>query len=150
MVIRPVTQGDLPDICAIEERVNITPWTYQAFSDSLLAGHSFIAAQRDDSTLGYLIGMQVVDEATLLHIAVARDVQRQGVASSLLNYWLSTLDQQDEPPQCWLEVRSSNVAAKHLYQSYGFEYHGVRKRYYRTQIPDVKEDALIYRRAPAN
>ena len=39
-----------------------------------------------------------------------------------------------------LEVRRSNERAQKLYQSLGFEYVGVRKRYYE----DNGEDALIY------
>ena len=41
-----------------------------------------------------------------------------------------------------LEVRSSNMAARHLYESKGFIQFGVRKSYYL----DPNEDALIYRR----
>ncbi len=39
-----------------------------------------------------------------------------------------------------LEVRRSNAVAQALYQSLGFEYVGVRKRYYE----DNGEDALLY------
>ena len=46
-----------------------------------------------------------------------------------------------------LEVRRSNVRAQTLYQSLGFEYVGVRKRYYE----DNGEDAFLYccQRMPA-
>ncbi len=41
--------------------------------------------------------------------------------------------------KAFLEVRKSNEAAIHLYQSMGFKVDGVRKEYYR----DNREDALM-------
>lgn len=79
-----------------------------------------------------------VDEGHITTIAVDPSHRGQGVGELLLN---GLVDQalQMGAAQLTLEVRITNTVAQQLYQKYGFNVAGVRKRYY----TDNEEDALI-------
>jgi ribosomal-protein-alanine N-acetyltransferase len=79
-----------------------------------------------------------VDEAHVTTIAVALPSRRQGVGELLLNR-LIDYALESGVALLTLEVRLSNSAAQQLYQKYGFQVVGERKRYY----TDNGEDALI-------
>ncbi len=93
-----------------------------------------------DQLIGFLIGEWVLDEATLINIAVMPDYQGQGVGKRLLGQFLSWAEEQF-CRQVLLEVRVSNKGAIGLYQSFGFERIGVRKGYY--PAVDGREDAWV-------
>jgi len=76
----------------------------------------------------------------LANIAVAPPYQGQGVGSHLLSVILGeALVRQVR--RAFLEVRPSNRKAIRLYEKFGFDKVGVRRRYYRDG-----EDALIMER----
>jgi [ribosomal protein S18]-alanine N-acetyltransferase len=81
--------------------------------------------------------MRGVDEAEILNIETLASHRRQGLAQSLL---AETFDwaRKNQRKAVWLEVRTSNHAAIHLYRKTGFIQAGVRKRYYADG-----EDALV-------
>jgi ribosomal-protein-alanine N-acetyltransferase len=80
-------------------------------------------------------------EAELLRIAVAQAHRRTGLAKSLMreciNYLVAT-----GVESAHLEVRDSNIPAKALYKSLGWQQINVRKAYYKDG-----EDAAVYRLA---
>lgn len=80
----------------------------------------------------------MVDEAHIVTVAVRESERRQGIGELLL---LAAFDlaASRSLPVLTLECRVSNVAAQALYEKYGFERVGVRKRYY----TDNNEDAVI-------
>jgi ribosomal-protein-alanine N-acetyltransferase len=80
----------------------------------------------------------MVDEAHVTTFAVLPDWRRRGIGGRLL---LAVLELAIEvgASVATLEVRLSNVAARALYQRFGFRPVGVRPRYY----SDNAEDALI-------
>jgi ribosomal protein S18 acetylase RimI-like enzyme len=79
-------------------------------------------------------------EAELLRIAVAPEARRLGHAKRLLEASESFL-QGEGIATLHLEVRCSNLAARHLYESSGWTLQRTRKAYYQDG-----EDALIYRK----
>jgi ribosomal-protein-alanine N-acetyltransferase len=91
--------------------------------------------------VGYVVAWYVLDEAELANLAVHPDLRHQGVGQALLDAMLNDASARGTS-QVYLEVRESNVAARQLYGTRGFEEVARRKRYYRTPT----EDALILRR----
>lgn len=89
--------------------------------------------------VGFISHTLVLDEAEITNVAVHPDFQHQGLAGRLLNGCFEQLSLGD---QLFLEVRSSNVAAQHLYLKCGFEHIATRKNYYHSPL----EDALIMRK----
>lgn len=71
-------------------------------------------------------------------LAVHPSYRRQGFGQVLLQALL-TVAQQQGLERATLEVRASNQSALSLYQKFGFQEVGRRRRYY----PDTGEDGLI-------
>jgi ribosomal-protein-alanine N-acetyltransferase len=80
----------------------------------------------------------IADEAHITLLLVHPDYRRQGLGQMLLIELMSSAWRR-ELKWATLEVRVSNQAAIALYQQFGFETAGQRKRYYQ----DNGEDALI-------
>jgi ribosomal-protein-alanine N-acetyltransferase len=87
------------------------------------------------------MGRYVADEGEILTIAIDPTCRRQGLGRLLLQ---SALNQMSAggARTVWLEVRTSNVAARMMYLGSGFVAAGVRRGYYRRPT----EDALILKR----
>lgn len=84
--------------------------------------------------LGFLLYRKVApNEHEILNLAVRPEARRTGVATQLLKDVLA------EKGNWFLEVRTSNSAARNLYQSVGFQESGRRPKYYKN--PD--EDAVV-------
>ena len=80
----------------------------------------------------------VAGRADMIDLRVLASERRQGFGRQLL--WAS-LTALEDVGAVELEVRSSNVAARALYQSLGFSESGSRSNYYATA--DGREDAIL-------
>ena len=80
----------------------------------------------------------VAERAEMVDIRVLASERRQGLGRQLL--WAS-LTALGDVGAVDLEVRSSNVAARALYATLGFNETGSRPKYYTT--PDGREDAIL-------
>ena len=78
------------------------------------------------------------ERAEMVDLRVLASERRQGLGRQLL--WAS-LTALGDVGAVELEVRSSNVAARALYESLGFSETGSRSNYYAT--PDGREDAIL-------
>lgn len=88
--------------------------------------------------LGFGCLWAIADEAHITILAIHPEYRRQGLGQALLVALLKSAWQR-ELKWATLEVRASNQAAISLYQQFGFQEAGRRKRYYQ----DNGEDALI-------
>lgn len=125
--IRPMTSADVTEIVRIEQAVQSHPWTVQQFRDALTHYRCTVIEQKQQ-LVGFCILQQVLDEASLLLIAIAPHAQGQGLGTILLSESLQRL--QPTPLQIFLEVRQSNQVAIALYEKLGFHQIDVRKNYY--------------------
>ena len=80
----------------------------------------------------------VAERAEMVDLRVLASERRRGLGRQLL--WAS-LTALGDVGAVELEVRSSNVAARALYESLGFSETGSRSNYYAT--PDGREDAIL-------
>ena len=101
-------------------------------------GSLCLVAAEDNRIVGYLAFEQVLDEGSIVEVAVHPDYRRRGIARGMIQYALSD----HSLKEIFLEVRESNAPAIGLYERFGFERIGVRKGYY----DNPKEDAVLYRR----
>ena len=99
-----------------------------------------LVVEVDGSVHAFAVYHEVLDEATLLNIAVAKAEQGQGTGHRLLDALL-TLLRDASIKRVLLEVRQSNRPALALYRRLGFKADGVRRNYY----PGVRgrEDAIL-------
>ena len=130
------------EIHAIEIRGYPYPWSDKIMRDSFKAGTAcwgLLAA--DGRVLAYAFFSMAVGEAQLLNLCVDPDHQGKGLARALMQH-LMTLAREEFCTILLLEVRRSNAAARHLYESLGFNTLGVRKGYYPNGA-GATEDALV-------
>ncbi len=135
--------SDIAAVVAIEKDVYVFPWTTGNFHDSLESGYLCMGAFLQGELVGYAVLMRAVDEAHLLNLAVASRWQRRGIAAVFLQRLLDEAAALD-CSEFYLEVRPSNLAARALYDRFGFHQAGLRRDYY----PAVtgREDALFLSR----
>ena len=82
------------------------------------------------------------EEGEIADLAVAPAARRRGIGGVLLDRVVATA-MESGVGALYLEVRESNVAARALYQSRGFDMVGRRRGYYSRPA----EDALLLRRS---
>ena len=146
--IRRMTLGDVDGVYLIERATFAKPWKRQDFVKEMTqnACARYLVAEENGEIVGFAGAWMVLDEAHVTNIAVREDWRGRGVGRRLtaaLMQYAANLGVK----YMTLEVRRSNLRAQTLYQSLGFEYVGVRKRYYE----DNGEDAFLYccQRMPA-
>lgn len=136
--------ADIAAVVAVERDVYPFPWTAGNFRDALACGYPAWVLG-NERLVGYALMMHALDEVHLLNLSVARAYQRDGHGRWLLR-WLCGAAAADGAARIFLEVRPSNLPARRLYESEGFEQVGVRKGYY-PSWNDTREDAWVLRRA---
>jgi [ribosomal protein S18]-alanine N-acetyltransferase len=140
--VRPMTLVDIPGVIDIEHDAYPFPWSEGIFRDCVRVGYLCRVVELRGQIAGYGILSFGADEAHVLNLCIHRDLRDQGVGRRLLKY---LLDQAVKAGMhdAFLEVRPSNTAAIHLYESMGFMRVGIRKGYY--QGHPTREDAWVYR-----
>ena len=115
-------------------------WSAEDFrSEAEKPGGIVLAAYDGDCLAGMIAGFTAADTGEILTVATAPRYRRRGVARMLMEAFLAAVPHEAETIA--LEVRQSNTAAIALYQSFGFEKAGVRKRFYRD--PDEDADIMV-------
>jgi len=138
--LRPMQATDVDEVLQLELRCYEFPWTGNIFHDCLGVGYCCWIYKLNDKIIGYGVMSVAVGEAHILNICVDPEMQSQGLGRSLLERLLN-LARKHRADTAFLEVRESNRAAQHLYQSLGFNEVGLRRGYY----PAVKgrENAIV-------
>jgi ribosomal-protein-alanine N-acetyltransferase len=124
---------------SIHQGSHLFPWSEKVFADCLTPPYFGIYIH-DGKPIGYAIGMQVLDEVTLMDVAIQPEARGKSWGTQLLKQFVH-VSKSSKAAKIWLEVRASNIAAIHLYKRFGFEVVETRLNYY--QSPNGKEDALI-------
>ena len=93
-----------------------------------------------NSIQAFLAARGAAGEWELENIAVADAAKRRGYGALLIASLLEHA-RGNRASSIFLEVRASNVAARRLYEKFGFEVASRRPQYYR----NPSEDAVLYR-----
>jgi len=139
MEIRKMTEADLSEVFAIEQETFSDPWSEGDFLSALNeANNGYLIAETEGKVVGYCGYWGIVGEGYIYNVAVKKEFRRQQVGQLMLKTLLEQSLKQGIA-SFTLEVRCSNEAAIHLYESLGFERAGLRKNFY----SKPKEDAVI-------
>jgi ribosomal-protein-alanine N-acetyltransferase len=132
--------ADLPAVQEIERLSFTSPWPPNAYRTELESNRlaTYLVVRGDDRVIAYAGMWLMVDEAHVTTFAVHPLWRRRHVAERLLMAILDIAVHR-RAREATLEVRLSNIAARRLYEKYGFRPVGIRPRYY----TDDNEDALV-------
>ncbi|MBE7382846.1 MAG: ribosomal protein S18-alanine N-acetyltransferase [Leptolyngbya sp. SIO1E4] len=141
---RRLTPLDLPMVLALDQACFGGLWSqagYQRELDSPNSDLLVLTVDAPSQSTGKIVGVgclwAILEEAHITLLGVAPAYRRQGLGQWLLIHLLrSACDR--KLTHATLEVRKSNKQARSLYEKFGFQVAGERRRYY----PD-NEDALI-------
>ncbi len=132
--------ADLSAVICNERSAYAHPWSEAIFRDCLKQkGESWVLLL-EDMIAGHGLLSIGAGEAHLLNVCVNARLQGQGLGRKMTLHLLGQARRR-RASSIFLEVRPSNVAARTLYDSLGFNEIGRRKGYY----PGVtsREDALV-------
>lgn len=138
MRLTRLTATHLQAVEALERAVFFNPWSAKAL-ELLCSERAFgFAVMQEDKAAAYGGMLTVLDEGQITNIATHPDHRRRGYAAMVLQ---ALLEEARERGIAFvtLEVRASNAPAIALYQKFGFEAVGTRKRFY----TNPTEDALV-------
>jgi ribosomal-protein-alanine N-acetyltransferase len=140
VVIEAMRLDDLPAIHRIELASFTQPWPEHAYQSELETNRlaHYLVVRAADRVVGYGGMWVMVDAAHITTLAIHPAWRRQRIGERLL---LAFIDLAVDlgAVEATLEVRLSNIAARRLYEKYGFRPVGLRPNYY----SDDHEDALI-------
>jgi len=129
--LRPATEADFDEIWRIQSASGQAAQWKPA--DYLL--HECIVATAEGRLVGFAVARRTApDEIEILNVAVDPASTRRGIGRSLIRELIG-----ETPGTVFLEVRQSNIAARKLYHSLGFEVAGIRPDYYSQPV----ESAIV-------
>lgn len=143
-VERLQSASDLDAVIEIEEASFVNPTSRVWYESELQRPEVcfvYVIRTPEAAVAGFCAFWKVLDQIHINNLAIRPEFRRRGLARRLL---VAVLDEAAAlgSPNATLEVRRSNLAARHLYESAGFRLAGVRTSYYTKPI----EDALILAR----
>jgi len=140
VVVAPMELADVASVEAIEQASFSAPWPPNAYRTELQTNRlaHYLVIRVGPQIVGYAGLWLMVDEAHVTTFAIHPDWRRQRLGERLLMALLE-IAQDRRAAEATLEVRLSNLAARRLYEKFGFRPVGIRPRYY----TDNNEDALI-------
>ena len=144
--IRSAVPRDADALLEIERLVSACPWTREQFLAGCggTAGHEqSLVVENSAMVAGFVVYISALDEGSIHNIVVHPSQQRQGLARMLLLAAMKAMVEQGAN-RCLLDVRESNIPARSLYRSLGFQIDGRRKNYYRSG--DTRENAVLMSR----
>ena len=148
IIVSPLAKSDIPSILEIEYDSQPEPWTEKAFLEEINRANSSLlvarlsagasAGEGSPEVAGYICFWAVADEIQILNLAVRQSLRRRGIAKRLIELAIRS-GREQHAEAVTLEVRKSNVTARKLYESFGFEVIGERPDYYGVK----KESAIL-------
>lgn len=137
--IRVMTWEDLNQAAAVEAACFRQSWSRKLLEEGFFAPWSiFLAAEEGGQLIGYGTASVIAGEGEILRIAVLEGFRRRGIGRKLLEELVRSARERGAG-EIALEVRESNLSARRLYISSGFQEEARRKDYYR----EPREDAII-------
>jgi ribosomal-protein-alanine N-acetyltransferase len=134
VILRAFEKEDIPQVAALEKQLFSDAWSEVLFVSAFhrLDFYGLILEEQSASgsrIIGYLCGNHLFEQAELAVIAVEKTAQNKGYGKKLLDTFLEAMSAFGVT-DIFLEVRLSNLAALHLYESRGFVKTRLRTGYY--------------------
>ncbi len=122
--------SDLECICNKLETEFDNFWNYNIFKQELENENSiYIVAKCEGEIVGFGGIWKSIDDVHITNIVVKKDKRHLGIGAKILENLIS-ISKKLEFSSITLEVNENNKNAINLYEKFGFEKLGVRKKYY--------------------
>ena len=139
----------IPQICEIERQCFSEPWSPESitreFTDDMAryfvaesGAHTAGQNETPGVVAGYCGYWSIAGEAHITNVAVNPNFRNRGAGAGLIGFMLGDIKALRHSAAT-LEVREDNYTAIRLYERFGFERAGLRRKYY----DHGKKDALI-------
>ncbi len=130
-LLRPATEADLDEIW----RIQAASGQAAQWKPADYLTHECLVATVEGRLAGFAVARcTAADEIEILNVAVDPPFRQRGIGRTLIRELIGK-----NPGTVFLEVRQSNIAARKLYHSLGFEAAGVRQDYYSQPV----ESAIV-------
>jgi ribosomal-protein-alanine N-acetyltransferase len=139
--MRPMNEGDLSEVLAVENAAYAHPWTEGIFRDCLRVGYCCWVGTLESTIIGHGVMSVAAGESHVLNVCVHPDWQGRGLGRQILRRLIG-IGRRHHADTAFLEVRASNSVAIALYRSEGFSEIGQRRGYYPGH--QGREDALVF------
>jgi [ribosomal protein S18]-alanine N-acetyltransferase len=146
LTIKPISVDEIESVVILDRLCFGGLWSIDSYRRELTNDNSHFLGISIDRTLepetsgiiGFGCFWAILDEAHITLLGVHPQYQRQGLGTLLLTALLDKA-RSIEMARATLEVRASNQGAIDLYERFGFQTVGRRKKYYQ----DTGEDGII-------
>ncbi|MFA8439355.1 ribosomal protein S18-alanine N-acetyltransferase [Pueribacillus sp. YX66] len=137
---RYMTVEDIDAVLAVDCQSFPNPWSKETFYQEMMYNDYalYLLMEYNGEIIGYSGMWIITDEAHITNIAVLPEYRGQKLGEALFEKTIEVAKSYDAMTMT-LEVRVSNQVAQNLYEKFGFQIGGLRKRYY----TDNKEDAYV-------
>jgi ribosomal-protein-alanine N-acetyltransferase len=133
-----MSKNDITAILCLNNLLTSRPWYLEDYLSMLSNGtQKCIVAKINAQVVGFLSCNIVLDEIEILQIAVAQNLHRNFIGTTLMRYIFTVADNL-KVLKIYLEVSSKNYQAISFYNKLGFKDAYIRKNYYASG-----EDAII-------
>ncbi|MDO5403383.1 MAG: ribosomal protein S18-alanine N-acetyltransferase [Eubacteriales bacterium] len=142
--VRPMKREDTPKVAAIEKNIFSIPWSEKSFTDACTTLENiYLVAEADGIIAGYCGLWTVLGEGNITNMAVAEEFRRCGVGILLMEA-MEKAGREKDVETFFLEVRESNVAARHLYEKMGYKDIGLRRNFYERPVENAVVMSKMY------
>ncbi len=138
-MIRRMACADLEQVAELEKVCFTESWSYRLLESGLYNRFDeYYVFEQEGQILGYCSLRILAGEGEIERICVRPDRRRLGIGRKLMEVMEASALAQGVVVLV-LEVRESNMAARKLYESFGFAAGALRRGYYRSP----PEDAVV-------
>ncbi len=128
--IHTMCVSDLDEIKEILAQDFDNFWNYEIFKQELVNNNSSYLVVRYNGEIVCYGGIKIIlDIADVMNIVTRKDKRNMGFGKFILNE-LINIAKEENCTSITLEVNENNQLAIHLYEHFGFEQVGLRKKYY--------------------
>lgn len=145
ITVREATAEDVATVHKIDRAHSPVFLRTGSYEKLLEPSGLLVLAAQHGRVRGFAACSSVLDEGTLLNLAVLPEARGQGIARLLLEELFDRLRGRGVL-RLLLEVRESNGVARALYGAAGFEQDGRRENYYSTTDGGASEAAILMNR----
>lgn len=132
--VREMMMEDTEKAALIEAENFSKPWKQKDFEDAVRSSNTlYMVIENQGEIIGYAGMWLVLDEGEITNVSIKKDCWGQKAGTYLMKEFLEEAKKRGGV-SFFLEVRESNMRARNLYRSFGFEEISVRRNFYEAPI----------------